>query len=340
MLAFLENRVVFPSLDRLDAARVVLLRSLGPVARLFVRSRNLRVVAVALLSVVFALVASVLATGYLLLLGPLVFGAAHLFAEARVLWPAHRRESRFLVGAVAVQIGLVLSGLAVVALPWTALAAVLVLARGKTRWVSALALVTAGVGTAIGPTTSRLVFLHGHNLVPLFVWLVARRRSLAVSSTVLGLVAVALALVLSGAFDGIAIRTPLADRVFSLVRLTDAVAGGASGALRKRLLVAFAFTQSFHYAAWLRLVPEDTRERETPRGFRASIEALRRDMGRLPTALALGVIVAIPLGAVVLGAVRARSLYVTASEFHASVEALLVVVALAAQRGGRAFANR
>jgi hypothetical protein len=340
VLAFLETRVVFPSLDRLDSARVALLRALGPVARPFVRSRNLRVVVVALVSVVFALAASVLATGYLLLLGPLVFGAAHLFAEARVLLPAHRRTSRFLVAAVAAQIGFVFAGHAVVALPWMTLAAVIVLARGKWRLFAVLALVIAGVGTAIGPTTSRLGFLHAHNLVPLFVWLVARKRSWAVSFAVVGFVALALALLLSGAFDGFAIRTPLAERVFSLVRLTDAVAGGASGSFRKRLLVVFAFTQSFHYAAWLRLVPEEARERETPRGFRASVEALQHDVGRLPTVLALVVIVAIPLAALVLGAVRARSFYVTASELHASVEALLVVVALAAQRGERAFANR
>ena len=165
MLTFLETRVVFPSLDRLDAARVALLRMLGPVARPFVRSRNLRVVAVALASVGVALAGSVLATGYLRLLGPLVFGAAHLFAEARVLLPEHRRTSRFLLAAVAVQIGFVVAGKAVVALPWITLAAVSVLARGKIRWIAALALVLSGFGTALGPTTSRLAFLHAHNLV-------------------------------------------------------------------------------------------------------------------------------------------------------------------------------
>jgi hypothetical protein len=48
--------------------------------------------------------------------------------------------------------------------------------------------VITGVGTAIGPTTSRFVFLHAHTLIPLFVWLVARKRSWAVSFAVVGFV--------------------------------------------------------------------------------------------------------------------------------------------------------
>ena len=45
---------------------------------------------------------------------------------------------------------------------------------------------------------------------------------------------------------------------------------------------AFAFAQAVHYAVWLRLIPEDDRERPAPRSFRASWQALVHDFGPWP----------------------------------------------------------
>ena len=340
MLTWVECAVLGPLTLRLDRARARVLGVLAPVVRPFVRSRDLRVIVLAGLSVTLALVASVWATGYLLLLGPLIFGAAHLLAEGRILLPVQRRRSPVVVGLIAVQVALVLAGIGVVALPWVSALAMLALARSHVRWIGFGVLVLVGIGALIGPTVSRFAFLHVHNLVPLFVWATARRRSWGVSLGVVALVLVALGLVMGGAFDAVPLRTPLSDRVFSLVHVNDAVAGAFGGAYRKRWLVVFAFTQSFHYGAWLRLVPEETRPRETPRSFGASYAALRADFGKAPALFGMLATVAIPMAAVAFGAVRVRSLYVTASEFHASVEALLVLVALAAPMSRRgAFAT-
>lgn len=341
MLTWIEREVLDPVSLGLDRARARVLGWLAPLVRPFVRSRDLRVQVLAGLSVTLALVASVAATGYLLLLGPLIFGAAHLLAEGRILLPVERRNNPVVMGLLAVQVALVLAGVGVVALPWVSALAMLSLARGRIRWIAFGVLVLLGIGALVGPTVSRFAFLHVHNLVPLFVWATARRRSWKTSLAVIAWVVCALGLVMGGAFDAVPLRTPLSDNVFSLVHLNDAVAGAFGGVYRKRWLVVFAFTQSFHYGAWLRLVPEETRPRETPRGFGASYAALRADFGKTPALLGMLATVAIPLAAVAFGAVRVRSLYVTASEFHASVEALLVLVALVAPVSRRgAFATR
>jgi hypothetical protein len=221
----------------------------------------------------------------------------------------------------------------VVALPWALAAAVMLTSsttdrarRARERGGALLALAASTALVAVAPTWSRFALLHLHNLVPLAVWLFWRGRPRRVSATVLALVAAALAAVLLGAFDGAATHTPLSDRVFSINRLADAVAAGSGSPFRKRLLVAFAFTQALHYALWIRVVPEEARERPTPRPWVASWRAYKADAGagfaRLSVAGAVLVFVAV-LG---LGAVRTRSFYVTASEFHASVEAVLVCV--------------
>ena len=47
----------------------------------------------------------------------------------------------------------------------------------------------------------------------------------------------------------------------------------------QRLVLLYAFAQAVHYWAWLRLIPEEDRVRETPRTFRKSWRALHDDLG-------------------------------------------------------------
>jgi hypothetical protein len=170
------------------------------------------------------------------------------------------------------------------------------------------------------------LLLHVHNLVPLGVWLLWRRRSLAISVTVVAIFATCVAMIFAGCFDALGLARPFPDDVFSLTRITDAVAAGFGGALRHRFLLFFCFTQAVHYALWMRLIPEEARERETPRSWRASWLAYKRDAGPTVARLTIIASVAIPLIAVIGGVVRTRALYVTASEFHATVEVMLVAV--------------
>ena len=328
-----ERALVLPVLQRLDDVRHALLSNSHALTRPFLRSRDLRVLAQAVFSTTLALLLSVHATGYLLLLGPLLLGAPHLVAEARYLAFQPRHGAR-LVG-VAVLMGLfAAAGLGLYALGPCLLLAILVSKERSGAYDVTLASVAmmSLVCAVAAPWWTRFLLLHAHNLFALVLWAGWRDRPWRVSLGVLGLAALAMTSVLLGCFDDVPLRTPLNDEVFSLTRLTDAVAGQFLGAWRDRLLVVFAFTQSLHYAVWLRLVPEEARERETPRAWSSSWQAFKRDTGTPLALLAMFGVVAVPTLAVVAGAVRVRSLYVTASEFHATLELLLA--ALVWRRGG------
>jgi hypothetical protein len=325
----LDRSVIEPALAGLDVVRARFLKSSAPITRRFVRDRDRRVLAAAVIACSTALFASVGATGYVLLLGPLVFGMPHLVAEARYLFfQPHRRNTALFV-VLALQTVLVFAGLGIHGLGLcTALALLCVGGLSRANlWLFALALVMFAAAL-LAPTWSRFALLHGHNFVPLGVWLVWRERPKAISLLVTAILVAAVATILGGAFDHVAVHTPLSDDAFSLTRITDAVAGEFSGRWRKRFLVLFCFMQSVHYAFWLRLLPEEARDRETPRTWRASWRAYKADAGPELARLAVLAILAVPLFALALGPVRARSFYVTASEFHATVETVLVLLLL------------
>ncbi len=448
VLVALDRALFEPVLGVLDLVRARVLRWSAPVSRTFVRDRDARVVAAALVSFGLALVATGFATGWLLLLGPLLFGMPHLVAEARYLFFQRHRGNLPLLAVLAVQTVCAFAGIGVLALGPCCALALVVVTRERRRIESAnpkrdralsdlpshpcptstldrplSALQTPSPPTStldrplsdlqtpssststldrpladlqppssttstldrslsdlrtpssststlhrplselrrscsrretsaasrwtlpilagaalmlfaaiVAPTWSRFALLHGHNLVPLVVWLAWRDRPRAVSAMVAGAIAACIGAILFGVFDGLAVRTPLSDEAFSLTRLTDAVAGEFAGPWRRRCLMLFAFTQAVHYAIWLRLVPEDARERTTPRSWRASWRAIQRDAGPTLARLAVLAIVAVPLFAILLGPVRARSFYVVASEFHATVEAVLVVLLFRARQ--------
>lgn len=325
----LDRGVIEPVLAALDLVRARFLKISAPITGRFIRDRDRRVVVAAVFACTTALCASVGATGYVLLLGPLVFGMPHLVAEARYLVFQPHRKNVALFAVLALQTVLVFAGLGIHGLGLcTALA--LVCVGGVSRanlWLFAVALLMLAAA-ALAPTWSRFALLHGHNFVPLGVWLVWRERPRAISLLVSVVLFAAVVAILGGVFDRVAVHTPLSDEAFSLTRISDAVAGELAGPWRKRFLVLFCFMQSVHYAFWLRLVPEEARDRETPRTWRASWRAYKQDAGPDLARLAVLAMLAVPLLALALGPVRVRSFYVTASEFHATVETVLVLLLL------------
>jgi hypothetical protein len=233
-----------------------------------------------------------------------------------------------LLAVIVMQTALVFAGLAIYTLGFATIAALAVSGRITTRRASVLVALAAitQVAAFVGPDWSRFLLLHVHNLVPLGVWLLWRRRRFAVSAIVVAMFAACVAMIFAGCFDGLGLARPFPDDAFSLTRITDAVAAGFGGAWRHRFLLFFCFTQAVHYALWMRLIPEEARDRETPRSWRASWTAYKRDAGPTVARLTIIASIAIPLIALIGGVVRTRALYVTASEFHATVEVMLVAV--------------
>lgn len=318
-----------PVLDGLDGARRWLLDRGGSVTRHFVRDRDQRVVAFALAAFAMAFLGTALAPGYMLLLGPVIVGVPHLFFEARYLFFQHAQLRKLALAAVlAVQTVLVFAGAGIYTLGAATIAALAVtgsLSTNKALAIGALSLL-AIAGAIVGPDWSRFLLLHVHNCVPLVVWLLWRDRPRWASIAVTALFALGIVLIFAGALDGLSLRRPFGDDVFSITKITDAVAAGFGGEWRHRFLLFFCFTQAAHYAIWLRLIPEEARDRPTPRTWTSSWHAFKRDASANLARLCVLAAIAVPLAALALGVVRTRALYVTASEFHATVEAMLIAV--------------
>jgi hypothetical protein len=206
------------------------------------------------------------------------------------------------------------------------------------------------LGVAIGLVAWRfdraadLVLAHAHNVVALVLWVVLFRRKhtsarahvaalgpslprksprklppLAAASWVIGVFAAGVLAFVSGAADRIAFDALLASTAIDVNRLVPSLAPVADPVWAVRLTLLFAFAQSVHYAVWLRLVPEDDREREAPRPFVRSVEALVAELS------AKWVVFAVTIAALLLvwglvDAARARDGYLRLALFHGPLE--------------------
>jgi hypothetical protein len=325
-------------LGGLDAARRAMWRlgvrtSLG---RRCLQDRAVRLQVLGLGHVAASLALTLVAPVWLLLLGPLLLGVPHVAADVRflVLQAPLSRATRLafmapLAGMVlhrfvnfaggpfsaALELGLGLGAAALLLLlaplPWPRRVAGAGLALGV------LALLSAEAGLAL------LAFAHLHNAVAAAAWFVLSARSgggrWRVGSVALAWLGAA-ALFLGGVFDG-ALAAGHADvGGLSLGGLAAAMAPGVDGPLALRLVGLFAFAQSFHYAVWLRLVPQALDPRPNPPTFARTAARLRADLGRAGVLALVGLSLGLPLLAALWQPEQARHVYLLGAVFHGWLE--------------------
>jgi hypothetical protein len=320
-------------LSVLDWVRGRLLLALMPWSSTLVARRELRVACWGVLLVSLALLGSLTIPLWLLALTPIVLGVPHLIADVRygvvrTGWPG-RPALWFAAGLplLALCLGAPLPvGLA-------AVAGACMAARAPTwRRLIGVAL-AAGLGCLAlwFSHAFNLVLVHAHNFLAVALWWAWRPRQTRLHWIPLALFAAASGGLLLGAFDGILVglveRGPQSPALGDHLR---ALAPGMEPVVALRWVFAFAFAQSVHYAVWLRLVPEDDRDRVSPRTFRGSYRALVADLG--PWVLVGAVLAAIGLAVwATFDLARARVDYLRFAEFHVVLElcvaALLLVEA-------------
>jgi hypothetical protein len=299
--------------------------------RLFAdRARRVAWLGSASVGAAFALTVSV--PLWLLALGPLLLGVPHLLADLRylVVAPGLHRRAGLCAAAGLPLLAVGLGAPSAVGLLPVAVAALFARGTGARK---AAVLAAWAVLTAAAWADDALVvigFLHLHNVGALAIWWSVRPRD-GRSACVPGLAAAGTVLLLGGAMDPVVVALggwsapatgiDLAAHAQALVPLGDAT-------LAARGLLCYAFLQAVHYAVWLRLVPEDARERPVPRSFRASWQALRLAFG----GAALALVAALAAGLALWGAydlVAAREGYLRLAAFHGYLElavaALLIV---------------
>jgi hypothetical protein len=324
----------FACAGALDALRLVVLRSAKGWVRPFIRDRELRVALVGMLVVGAAAATALWLPLWSLALGPLVLGVPHLLADVRYLVARpghHRRRPLWWAAGLPLLLCGVGGGVAFGLL--AAVGAVLVLGTDTRRRAAALLCVGAlGVALALVPgANADLVFAHAHNFLAVALWWAWRRRRGWLHLLPVLLFAVVSVAILTGAASAVVAWSASIGGVTWPAQLA-ALAPGTSPELGVRLVVLFAFAQSVHYGIWLRLVPEEDRDRATPRTFTASLRALERDVGA-PTLVAFALVAAGLVAWALVDLAAARDGYFRLATFHGSLE-LCALAALIAGGGG------
>ncbi len=320
-------------LASLDAVRLWCLKQLGPAAIPLVRDRELRAGLFGVSAILVAFALTLVAPLWLLALGPIVWGVPHLLADVRYLVARpglHRRRALVLLAGLPVLAAGLGAG-APVGLLAGVLAALLARASGVRRGLTAAGLlVCAGVLSGLG-ALSDVIFAHAHNALAVLCWLAWRPRVSRKHWLVLALYVSVMLALLSGAADSFVLAWHGLDWApggLELGHRVGELALGATPPMTARLVLAFAFAQSVHYAVWLRLMPEEDRPRATPRGYRASYAALAEDFGRWPLLLCAAACVALA-GWAVFDLAAANTGYLRFALFHGHLElAALTVLGL------------
>lgn len=302
-----------------DGLRSGVYRAFGRRLARFFRDREVRVAWFAGIAVTMGALLAVSAPLWLLALGPILLGVPHVVGDVRYLWtqPGYHKNKRvwllvgpaLLVGAVTADVGWGLAAalLALWALP----------ASTQRRMAGAVVLVPLLVLSFVWRSEARLLFAHLHNLIALALWCIYRPRTRRFHWGVLAGVGAISLLILLGAADGASLSSSPDGRTMNFYGAS--LAPFASPVWAWRLVVVFAFAQSVHYAVWLRLMPEEARERPSPRPFRASYRQLKHEWGGLPL---LGVLVTalVLAGWATFDLAGARDGYLRFAVFHGHLE--------------------
>jgi len=315
-----------------DLLRRRWLRLLGGLARPIVRRRELRVALMFSAVVCTALVGTLLAPMWLLILGPLIWGVPHLLADLRYLvlrTGYHRRPLLWLVAGGPL-LWTALGGELIFGFVGAAAAALLARARVRPRLLAATVLLGSGAVLASLGRPGDIIFAHAHNFIAVALWWLWRPRVTRLHWVPLALFVAASAFLVS-------------EPALRLVHATGGldwfvggmgpdyqswrVSPGLAPELGLRLVLLYCFAQSIHYAVWLQLLPDESRQRATPPTFRASHEDLRADFGQLGLAVAGALAVGLALWAVV-DLMQASHGYFRMARFHGHLELIAATLLL------------
>ena len=311
-------------LEPLEALRRGWMRALGPAARPLWRDPELRGALLGVLAVGGALLGTLVVPLWLLAISPLVLGVPHLLADLRYLVARpglHRRP--LLVVGVGVPLLAAGLGLGMRAGLLAILMALLGVdgSRGRKAVGAALLLGAAYWGYRNDYYWLELGLAHLHNGVGVVLWWLWRPRRRGLHLIPLVLFAAAGALLLAGTVQPLAaaLSAVAGPAELSVDYHLDVLTPGLSPVWGLRLLLLYAYAQAVHYSVWLRLIPEEDRDRLTPRTFRASLQALRADLGAPLLVLATAVGSALALWAL-RDLMAARIGYFRLALFHGYLE--------------------
>jgi hypothetical protein len=320
--------------DELDAIRGRALRLFGPFAPVLLRDRERRVAVYGITSIAVALALTFAAPLALLAIGPLVLGVPHLIGDVRYLVARpglHRR----------LEFWLFVAGPACMAfvhphawISMTALVGAAMIARAS--WAPRALVALVGFALVLlcvhFERLADLALAHAHNAIAVALFWMWSRRSARLHGLILAFFAIGVVAIGLGAFDAASFMRLARERVDDVDPLVSALAPLSDPILAARLVLTFAFAQSVHYAVWVRLIPEQDRDRPGLRSFSSSLRALVADLGR-PIVVLSGLVAAALALWGCFSLISARDGYLRIAIFHGPLE--LGAAGLLLLEGGR-----
>lgn len=314
-----------------------------PVLRTALLHRESRLALLASVHVLLALAVAACFPVFAFLLGPIIFGAAHVAADVRYL--VVRRSYAAWWRYVILTACVTLTGLRIYSivthnpvhqaevLTVAAWAIVGVLAarrnalgRFSKRAVCAVGIVVLCAAACLRwPFRSELVLLHGHNLVALVAWLTLFGSRTRVPWLVVVLAILGSAALLDGLWAPQLSALGARFQGLHVLQVSEWVAPGLALQPALGLTSVYLFLQSVHYATWLYHIPQNELPREAPATFRASAHGFARDFGRLGSIVVVFSIVAVLLSCLVWNVQLVRHTYVALASFHVYLELVLLL---------------
>lgn len=337
----LAERLIAPA----DALRFRIVRAMAraPVLAPVLTRRDARLTIQTASSVSVAFAATLLCPGVLFVVGPALFGVAHVAADFRYLvlrralpawWKATLAAGCLLLFACrAVEMaapGRWPFARLEVSLGWMwvlsgVLAGAAAATTGETRRratrraVSAIAaLAPVAIAAVLHPSVARTVFAHVHNLVAIGLWLALfrpRRRVAIPAGVLLAVFSFVLA-------SGVALRWVHLEGLGTARFVGEAVfswPGSVPQRIALDLGLLYVMLQSIHYAVWLAVVPQEDMRGQGTRTLRMSLRAATRDFGRPGAALIVALVGAVFVASL-FASDRTRQLYLSLATFHGYLE--------------------
>lgn len=335
--------------DPLDAMRRALFLSVQrlPILGVVLARRDLRLMTQTSAGVLVTFALTLLAPGVLFVMGPALFGVAHVASDLRYLVLRRSVPRAWQWTVLLASAALILSRAVEVArpalLPYAAIEALV-------GWGWAIAGVIAGALSVKRPSRiafiapafvwvlcealarpelARLLFAFGHNVIAIGLWALLFRRRRAFALPALAMAALGGWLLASGEalswvrFDGPWARKLVDEALAAAAPLSQRAALG--------LGLSFVFLQSIHYSVWVSWVPQEDTRGEGTLSFRMSLRALLRDFG--PAVLGVITLLALlVIGGSLISPHRTRYLYLTIASFHGYLE--VAALAFLLGRGG------